>query len=998
MLDIRAEGIELTNRGVFRVKKSSIGWALCAGVSLTALTAPVMAQTGGAGQDDRIVVTGTRIQSPNVESPNPITSLTSETLAYTGNTSVQEIVQEVGALVGSEGESEVNNGENFLVLRNLGENRTLVLVDGQRFVSGFSGTSAVDTNTIPLAMIERVDVFTGGASAIYGADAVTGVVNFILKDDFEGLAFDAQYGNAEDGDFEDQQYSLTAGHNFHDGRGNVTANYTYGLRPLVEATAREDSSTGVHERVDNLDGDVPEFVLRPGTNEAFFTEGGARIDPFNSFSTGFNGDGSPFENGIPVGSFGGTGQLGGDGIPNWLLFAQAIRPKNERHIATIKGHYDVSDAFTPYINFNYSHVTNAQLEQHSLTVGSQVARDNAFLPASVLAAAPDDAPIFFNRWDLDGGLLDFEVEKESYRIILGAKGDLTDWLRYDASINYGRVDRRETLFNNRLYDRYLAAIDSVDDGTGRIVCRSDLDPGSFNTLPTDFISTSFDPSLGAVSFTPGANSGCIPFDPFTSDDSLNQAAVDWIFRPTTSELENELTVISGYIAGESSPWFELPGGPVNFVLGGEYRDESSSVVFDELSGSDRTVAWEAGTNLSGEFDVIEGFVEVSLPLLQDVGPFIESFTVDSAYRFSDYSTIGSTHTWKVGAIWETLGGFTARGTISSAVRAPNIGELFEPRTNISISLAQDPCDIDNVNLGSPTRAANCAQDLSALGVDPTTFDPLLGTFFPAVQGGNPDLEEETALTKTVGFLWQPGFIDGFTLSADYFNINIEDAVISPNQIAIFNACYDSATLDNIFCSLLSRDPTTGAANFVELEAVNVAEIQTAGFEFAAVYQLPTDSFGDFTFAWNSTYLNKLKIQRTPLPILTDDRGLFNTDTGGSSPKWVVNFDLSWVRGAWDANYGLNYNSETLRPPLINAQRDDAANIIDDPFVDAFINHDLQVGYRPDPRVRIYAGVTNLSDEAPDRVQGSLNGPSGRQGFAGRTYYVGVNFQLPDLWN
>lgn len=985
--------------------KISMFTCLALTVLLSAPTKPALAQSEAL---DEVVVTGTRIRTPNFESPNPITSLSNQDMAYTGRTSIQEIVNEVGALVGSEGESEVSNGENFLNLRNLGANRTLVLVDGQRFVSGSSsafgsagGTSAVDVNAIPLAMIERVDVFTGGASAVYGADAVTGVVNFVLKDDFEGLAFDAQYGDAQDGDFEDQQYSITAGRNFAGGRGNVIASLTYGRRPIVPATARDDSSVNVHERVNNLDGPVPEFVLLPGTQEAFFTEGGARIDPFEIFSEGFNGDGTPFEHGINVGSFGGTGEIGGDGIPNWLLFAQAIRPKNERTIATIKAHYDVSEAFTPYASVIYSDVANAQFEQHSLTVGTNIARDNAFLPASVLAAAGGPAggpPIFINRWDLDGGVLDYETDKETYRIILGAEGDLTDWLRYDVAFNRGETDRRETLNNNRLYDRYLAAIDSVDDGSGNIVCRSTLDPASFNSLPIDFISTSFDPTQGPVTFTAGAGSPCIPFNPLTTDDSVNEAAVDWIWRPTTSQLENTQTVFTAYLAGDSSPFFEVPGGAASFIIGGEYRKEESTATFDELSGSDRSVAWISGSNLSGDFDVTEAFLEVSLPLFKDVNPWLSSLTVNAAYRFSDYSTIGSTGTWESGLIWDLAGGFTIRGSVSSAVRAPNIGELFEPRTSISISLPQDPCDIDNVNLGSPTRAANCATELNAIGVDPATFDPLLGTFFPAVEGGNPDLKEETADTQTIGFVWQPTFVEGLSFSVDYYNIDIADAVIRPNQIAIFNACYDSATLDNIFCTLLSRDPTTGAANFVELQSVNVAEIQTSGYEFSSIYELPDTNVGDFRFSMNATYLDELKIQKSPLPILTDDKGLFNTDSGGSSPEWVVNFDLTWRYGNWDANYGLNYSSKTLRPPLINAQRDEAANIIDDPFVDAFINHDLQVGYVFNESIRVYGGIRNLSDEAPDKVQGSLNGPSGRQGFAGRTFYAGMNASFADIWN
>lgn len=954
-----------------------------------------------AAEDDEtvfnaVIVTGSRIKSPNLSSPNPITSLDAENIAYTGKTSVQEIVLELGALAGSEGDNEVSSGENALVLRNLGANRTLTLIDGQRYVGGFGGSSAVDTSVIPRAMIERVDVLTGGASAVYGADAVTGVVNFILKDDFEGVALDAQIGNSLKGDFEEAEISLTAGRNFGGGDGNVTFNYTYGNRPRTPATARARSSTNRFERINNINGDVPEFVLAPGTNEAFFTEGGARIDPFEIFSTGFNGDGTPFDNGVDIGSFAGTGQIGGDGIPNYILFTQGLRAKRDSHSITMKGHYDFSDALQPYFNISYSDIENSSLGQQALTVGSQVARDNAFLPDSVLqaAGATGGPPIFFNRWHLDGenrGLLDFSVDKESYRVIAGIKGDLTDWLSYETSANFGKVTRKERLENNLLYDRWLASIDAVDDGAGNIVCRSNLDASSFNGLATDFIQTGFDASLGAVTFTPGADSGCLPFNPLNPNSTIENAiAWDWITQPTTSNIENEQIVLNGYLTADSSLLFNLPGGPASFVLGAEYREETSDTDFDDFSGSTRSAAFTGGTDLAGEFDVIEGFAEVSLPIFKEAGPLLHGLTVDAAYRFSDYSTIGSTNTWKAGALWDLTPEFSLRGTISSAVRAPNIQELFQPRTNISISLGDDPCDIDNVGLGSETRAANCALELSAIGVDPATFDPLLGTFFGAIEGGNPNLQEETADTQTYGFLWTPSFVDGLVISADYFDIQLTDAVINPTDIAIFNACYDSPTLDNVFCPLLGRDETTGAANFVELQAVNVARLETSGVEFSVNYLLPYDRYGDFGVAMNGTYLEALDIQQSEVPTLVDEKGLFQTSSGGPAPEWVLNFDLSWAKASWDANYGFSYNSETLRNGFINAQRDIVDTILDDPYVNEYVNHDVQVGYTFNEDARVYLGMQNITNEQPDRQQSSFNITAGRQGYAGRFAYFGVN--------
>lgn len=959
---------------------------------------PLLAQqqtSDSAAEEDVevVAVTGTRIRSPNLTSPSPITSIDSQMVLYTGKTSVQEIVAELGSLVGSSTNSEVNNGENALNLRNLGAQRTLVLVDGQRFVGGFGGSAAVDTNIIPTVLIERVDVFTGGASAVYGADAVTGVVNFVLKDDFSGLAFDAQYGNAQEGDFSDSQFSITAGHNYD--KGNITFSYTYGNRPIVDAKARAESSTNVHQLVTNLYGDKPAQILMAGTRESFFTEQGARIDPFGMFSTGFNGDGTPFKHGINVGSFAGTGEAGGDGIPNWLLFAQGIRPASKRHVFMLKADYDLSDQHSLYTSLNYSLTDTRMYEQHTLTVGSQLARDNAYMPAQVLAAADAagwDDPIFFNRWDLDSGYQDLSTDKDTYRFILGVRGELTDNLSYDVALNLGKTKREQTVANNRFFDRYMAAMDAVLDANGEIVCRSDLDPASFNNLAGDLLATAFDASLGAVTFTPGANSGCVPFNPLTQDLSVNQAAVNWIWQPTTDRTELTQQVFTAYVEGSSDDWFELPGGPLGFVAGFEHRKEESAVVFDAISGSERTVASYNGSNLSGDFDVNEVFAEASLPVL-------DFLLVDMAYRFSDYSTIGNTDAWKLGVQGNTPIGLTLRATLSSAVRAPNIGELFQPRRNISISLPRDPCHKDNLGNGTEFRAQNCATELSALGVDPATFSPLLGTFFPAIRGGNPDLKEETANTQTMGVFWQSDIMSGVSLSLDYFSIDMEDAVISPGVNDVFDACYDSASLDNVFCTLIGRDKTTGAANFAEIEAVNVAKIETAGYEFAATIGLPESGIGNFRLNLNASYLDKLAIQKTALPELVDDKGLFNTDSGGSSPKWVLNLDVNWRMDNWDANYSFGYSSKTLRSPLINAQRKIAHELIGQPYVKAYRNHDLQVGYRPDEQdMRVYVGIRNLTDEYPDSVSGSLNGPSGRQGFAGRVWYAGINWRFDQLFD
>lgn len=959
------------------------------------LASQALAQTS---EVDEVVVTGTRMRTPNLESPAPITTLNEQALAYTGKTNVQQMVAEVGALVGSTGDDQRSMGESALNLRNLGQNRTLTLVDGRRFVGGFGGNTAVDLNVIPTALIERADVLTGGASAVYGADAVTGVVNFILKKNYEGLGFEAQYGDAVDGDFRDQVYSITAGHNFHDGRGNITVNYTYGERPMVKFSART-RAYDLYERVNNPNGSTPRFVLLNGTRDGFFANGGAFIDPGRTFSTGgFNGNGTPFNHGRNVGGYAGATEIGGDGPPTYTLFSDDLRPSSQRNIISVLAHYDVSDKFKPYVDLHLSDIRNESLSQHSQTVFQPIASDTAYIPANVLAAA-GGRQIMFNRWDFDGGVRDNRISKRTVRVVLGAKGELSDHLQYDVSFNYGEVRRRHEITNNRLYDRYLAAMDSVvDPATGRAVCRSDLDPSSFNRLRTDALAVAFNPAQGPVSFAAGRNSGCTPFNPFTTDTASQAAAIAWIYQPTVDYVRNTQTVLSGFVTADTGAFFELPGGPIDVVVGGEYRKEESDSDFGPFSGSPRKIAHVNGGDVKGKYDVTEMFGEVSLPLLKDYGPFVRELTFDGAFRYSDYSTIGKTQTWKVGAVFATAAGLKLRGTLSQAARAPTIGELFTPVTNGTAALgSNDPCSTTNVSLGTATRKANCETALRALGVNPATFNPLLGTFFLTQTGGNPNLKEETAKTLTIGGVWQPEFIPGLSLSLDYYDIEISDAVIRPNAVAIFNACYDAESLNNQFCSLLSRDATTGIATFVRIGEVNVAKIYTEGYEFNGSYSLPTD-YGRFTLSSNVSYLKRLELQKTPAPQLTDDRGLYDTDTGGSSPKWVVNVDLSWSHGQWDANYGFNYSSSTLRNGITNIQRPTVDTFIDEPYIKSFVNHDVQVGYKVRDNSRLYAGIRNLTNEYPDKVQGSLNGLIGRQGYAGRTYYVGVNLRFADLWN
>lgn len=237
------------------------------------------------------------------------------------------------------------------------------------------------------------------------------------------------------------------------------------------------------------------------------------------------------------------------------------------------------------------------------------------------------------------------------------------------------------------------------------------------------------------------------------------------------------------------------------------------------------------------------------------------------------------------------------------------------------------------------------------------------------------------------------------LSADYFDIDLTQAITNVTAQALFDACYDSPTLDNPFCARTGRDPTTGWPNQAQISPVNVARQRTSGVDFSGLLRVRSADWGDWRFTMGATWLRRLDVQKSLVPALTDDKGLFNTTLGGSSPIWTVNLGTTWQQGAWDASYGFNFSSSTLRsPPLNNTQRADAYDIIAQAYIKPYRNHDVQVGYRFTKEARAYAGINNLTGEMPDITLGSLNGPSGRQGYAGRVFYVGVNLKFGEIWN
>lgn len=976
---------------------------------------PAMAQQTpppASSQDDavtvsEVVVTGTRLRRPSFQGTNPVASVTGESLQLAGVTNVTDFLTDQPALVGSttlqDNSNAANRGSvglNLLDLRNLGSQRTLVLVNGRRHVASEAGSSSVDINTIPVALIDRIDVMTGGASAVYGADGVSGVVNFVLKQNFEGVDARAQYGWSENGGGENSFVSVLAGHNFADGKANLTFGVEHSKTERLAREDREFSSLAGSENVVVN----PDYTGAPGQYRRIFARNVRYIDtsPGGSVYTNldfsdslsgvdFNGDGTPFRDGIYTSGF---SMIGGDGSQT-AAYQTDLIPELERtslnatfNIELTPNHHFFGEA--KYVN------TKTQFQsQPTFDYGLFIPIDNPFIPDSIRAAAtaPDGIAnaidgVIMARDNFDLGDILRDVERETYRAVVGFRGDINDHLSYEASLNYGRTIENNNELNNRINERWFAAIDAVRAPNGDIVCRSNLDPNAIPLGEYPGFGSPFDASTWGTTFTPGANSGCQPLNLFGQGKN-KQEALDWVLTQSASKDRVEQFVFNAFISGDTGAFFNLPGGPVSFSLGTEYRREEarSMVSADERLAAQLgyNVTWLGqGTDLSGEFDVTEVFGELSLPLLADL-PFVKSLTIDGAYRYSDYSTAGKTDSYKVGLLWAVNDSVFLRGTGARSVRAPNISELFLPLSQTYASLG-DPCDVNAYQNGinPAVREANCR---AALGLGPNdayNFNNTTSSSVEGVIGGNRNLQPEEADTITGGFVLTPTFLPGFSLALDYYDIKLSNAIQFFSAQSIVNKCYDLPQ-PNQFCALLTRDPSTKFIDSFQQFGVNVAEYRTSGWDLTVDYRIDPANFGvkrdigTFRIGVTANKLDKLEFIEDPSDPLSAD------DTVGQArvPKWQANADVTWEYRNLLVNYGYNWFEKTRR---YEGVPDDYI----EPryrYHDARSTHDVQVRYTLRDDVSIYGGVNNIGDQKPSR--GLVDYPVSP---LGRFFYVGVNLK------
>lgn len=974
--------------------------------------APGSSAAAPGASDDIIIVTGSRIAAQRIDTTNPIASVSAENIANSGVTNLTELLSQSPALFNSVGSYDAAGsnaafgatGVNLLNLRNLGTNRTLVLVNGRRHIAGISGEAAVDINTIPLALIERVDVLTGGVSAIYGADGVSGVVNFVLKKNFEGLDLRGQRGISTYGDAPSTYLSATAGQNFADDRGNFTVSYEYRREGRLAAAKRKSGRPGAERLVRNPD-DIPDDPNIPdnvflrniryansSTDGAVYVSLAPFLDPTSP--PDFRGGGQVYDGGrfLPESGF---LTEGGSSTPT-NAYQGDLQAQSQSHNVNLMANFEFSPAFDLFLEAKYVKSKSFSVSQPSFLTGNFIQADNPFIPQAIrdaiapgnfaLLGLPDGVLMLRDNFDM--GTRDERLNRDLFRGVIGLRGEIGDHARYEVSYTYGRNKTRFKSENYRLEDRFFAALDAVDEGqfltgtpNGRIRCRADLTGN-----PIDI----FNYGNSGQTFTPGASSGCAPINLF-GENVLNQAALDFI----NVDLENRFTltqnVVNGYASGDFGGLFTLPGGPVGFALGGEYRKERSSFRPDPIATTatdyDDQDSVLADLALlapeSGGFHVWEAFAELRAPILSDA-PFAHRLEVGAALRLSDYSTIGRTTTWKVDGLWSPVRDITLRGSWSEAVRAPNITEQFAPTTG-GFSFLSDPCSPLNIDNGTQFRAANCEALISGLGVNFDDFDfdssPQAAANLPGRVTGNRGLREETARTWTAGAVFRPGFVPRLSISVDWYDIRLRNAINTATLEETAQFCVDSPTLDNVFCDNITRSTETGYVVDYILRPENVAFFETAGADVEVNYVVPVGK-GNVSLSGRVGYLDKLKFLPANGGIVDNDRG----EVG--APKWVGTADVTWDLGKFQVNYGLNYVGKQRRFEYNETEND--PDIVDPRYLyhRAGVTHDIRFEWLVnDGQFRFFAGANNFTNEQPGR--GSQNTPVG---FMGRYFYAGARIR------
>ncbi len=957
-------------------RKHILKAGISAAAAVLAINPAFAQQTSPADADEgAVVVTGSRIARPQVDAQVPVAVMDAAAIRQDGSASIEDILRKmpqigIGASRSNSNFATSGNGAATVNLRNLGPSRTLVLVNGRRFVAGFPGSSAVDLNNIPTDFIERVEVVTGGTSAVYGSDAIAGVVNFILKNDIQGISARADYGITSRGDNAKYLFSLTGGMSFGaDDRGHVSANFTYdkdaGLLSRNREISREDRSLAL-VGVPAYSSYVPQgrFDLRTATGSAqVFT-----FNPDNSLVLGF---------------------------PQSLAYNRngdrRISLPVERYLASANLRYDIADGAELFVEPMYSRVTSsARLEAAAgdwsfvySNGGPGIPITNPYIPAGIRSiittrnadadATNDVVAIQFRRRQNEVFDRSNNARRETWRVATGVRGDVGA-LKYDVSYVFGQM-KDSTTAEDVNSTRYREALDSMVDGTGAIVCRS----------------------------AAARAEGCVPINIF-GFNTVTAKAADYVLIPRYAHIKNTQHVASATVSGKA---FRLPAGSVDFALGAEYRNEKSATDWDENTNAGNLAGFARQQDLTGRFNVYELFGETSVPILADK-PLFHQLGLTAAARYSRYSSIGSVFSWNAGINYAPFAGLRLRGNYAEANRAPSVTELYSLIVGGGGGGATviDPCAGATLTSTRPQDAGcraipGLVGEIAANG-GVFTYSSFDLNWMGIAEGGNPNLKQETAKTLTLGGVLTPRGLRGFSLSVDYFDIRIDNAIGSlPAQIMV-DRCQSSG--EAMYCGGIQRFPT-GKLNTIATYLVNVANIQTRGIDVNLSYNRPLGLAQDDNIAFDLFYTRLLSLEKQSYsggPIEENLGQLFAAGRLGTGFKNKASARLSYSVGGFAASWQVNYLSSIQdRLGWQAPAGPDQAYLQSLNNVGSVFYHNIQLRQSIDAsrKYEFVLGVDNLFDRQPPLIPAgfasSLAGVETAQEYDpyGRRFYAGVRFSF-----
>jgi iron complex outermembrane recepter protein len=967
-----------------------------------AFAAPALAQGTGAAQPveaqpdiiespatGAIIVTGSRIARPNIEQSSPVSVIDAQEISLSQPVSAEEFLRDLPGTTPAIGPA-VNNGSNGTAtvnLRGLGTNRNLVLLNERRVVPATLGGVA-DLNIIPVALIERVDVFTGGASTVYGADAVAGVVNFITRRNFAGIDISANYGLAERGDGASYRVDLTTGANFDDGRGNAVFSMGYTKTdPVLQGsravgTESRSSVTGLPQ---GSGAAAPATIFAPFTAAvvpgsptfAIGQTNNFNFNPINVFQT-------------PLERYNIFGQARYEISPAFEVYTEGffVRSTVTQQIAPSATFFN---AFRLPLNNQFlTPQQRQQLCQAGIRQPAPTATNpNATRPSTEaecvpLIAAGTEIDAIVARRFVEAGPRRTRFTTNVFQVTAGARGPLTSTLNWDISGSYGDSQRVSTSFGQGLFERAQQSIRGCP---------------------------------------PGSAAGCVPVNLFGAPGSIPQSFFNFIDVATNTFVNTELGTAQALISGDIGWASPLAVEPIGIAVGVEYRRYAGDQRGDLPSSTPGAVLGAGGafTAIAGEFDSREAFVELVVPLIED-RPFIHNLTLEAGARYADNSISGGNWTYKVGGNFMPIRDIKFRGTYARAVRAPNIGELFAPINTVLNNRAVDPCQGTEAQIAArgPNHLALCREQLNRVGAGGrlgTVPAPFAGQINVTV-GGNPNLQPEIADTITAGVVLQPSFLPGAALTLDYFNIKLRDAVSSPSQADVIDGCFGQSDPNFGFCQLIFRNPLTGGLSGDPgttrgpiLQASNLGRIETDGFDLGASYRRDL-GFARLNWSFNGTHTRKFLFQAIPTTFARQCAGFYSVSCDPPQPRWAWNMRTTLSFAQTDVSLLWRHlNSVSVEPRTTCAAGSfqpgqvgncGPANILDRyqriPSYDYF---DLAIQHAVSDNMRMTLTVSNLLDKDPPDVGNTVGSTAFNSGNTyptvydaiGRRYTVGVNLRF-----